>query len=84
MRRFWFYSNQADRVQAEEDLRVLRLLASAPSAETIEKVSKDLSETRGKIYVYAPPSRTLDMDDGLDPEFDRAALQALKAQTRKR
>jgi hypothetical protein len=84
MRRFWFYLKQVDRINAEEDLRLLRLLAAAHSGETIEQVTKDLNQVMGRIYVYEPKAKSFEVEDenAMDPNFDRAGLHALKGKSR--
>lgn len=86
LRRFWFLANQVDRIRAEEDLRLLQVLASSQSAEGYEKAVDSLREQMGQVYVWQPREMTLEVNvDKVerDPEFDRAGLQRLKAMVRK-
>lgn len=83
IKRFWFLVNQVDRIRAERDLRQLALMASVTTAEGYSASFEGLTKQQGTIYVWSPvppPSEIrIDPDTGLDPEFDRAGLQALKA-----
>lgn len=82
IKRFWFLSNQIDRIRAEKDLRQLQMLGSATSQEAYKAAHDHLRDQAGQVYVWqpvAPKEIKIDPDTGLDPEFDRAGLQALKA-----
>lgn len=81
LKRFWFYSRQVDRLAAEESLRMLNLLASATSGEAYSQTVEKLQQQMGQIYVSQPTAQSLAVVDenGLDPEFDKASLLALKA-----
>lgn len=78
IKRFWFYNKQADRVRAEEDLRMINLLASVTSKDAYESALNGLYRQMGEIIVKAPGSEMLDVD-GPDPEYERDKLLALKA-----
>jgi hypothetical protein len=81
IKRFWFYNKQVERMAAEEDLRMIELLAAVTSSEAYGKKLEDLRNIKGEIYVLMPetPTLVLDGNDEMDPEFDRAAFHALKA-----
>lgn len=84
-RRFWFLLTQIPRFEAEEDLRIMRTGASITSADAYEAASKHFEGVIGEIYsmnrqeavVMKVPE--VDPETGLDPQFDRAGLHALKA-----
>jgi hypothetical protein len=82
IKRFWFYHKQVDRLAAEEDLRMLNLLAAVTSSEAYGNTVEKLRRSMGEIYVMMPVQNTLVVVDGkveeLDPEYDRGALLALK------
>lgn len=85
LRRFWFLNNQIDRLRAEKELRYLQLLASAQSGDAFKATYDHLTNQVGKIYVWdeaAPEKIIINSDTGLDPEFDREGLHALKAKNR--
>jgi len=85
LRRFWFLNNQIDRLRAEKELRHLQLLASAQSGDAFKATYDHLTNQIGKIYVWdeaAPEKIIINSDTGLDPEFDREGLHALKAKNR--
>jgi len=85
LKRFWFYNKNINRIWAERDLRMLKLMAHSHSGESITSMSEELVSERGEIHIYQPVIRQLDLtDDSLDPEFDRAGLEALKASTRRK
>lgn len=74
-------SNQVDRLRSERDLRQIQLLASVGSAEAYKHASEYLQGQTGKVYVWemkAPTEIVVDPNTGLDPEFDREGLRALK------
>lgn len=82
---FFWMLNQAHRIDAEEDLRMLRVLAAVNSnQEGYNSISKGLTELLGVTLEYKTggsgkvPKIEVD-ENGLDPEFDREALRALKA-----
>lgn len=82
LKKFWFLSNQVDRIRAERDLRQIQLLASVGSVEAYKNATDYLKDQAGTIYVWepeAPAEITLDPETGLDVEFDREGLRALKA-----
>lgn len=86
IRRFWFYNKQVDRLEAEQNLRTIYLLGSVTSQEGFEKQVESLHTQMGEIFVYAPTTTTYVVDennDELDPEFDRAGLEALRARIKK-
>lgn len=80
---FWLVE-QIGRLEAHEDLRTLNILlvAGAQNAEVISKAVDQLHREVGEIYVYEPtkfvPQEVTMNEEDLDPEFDRASLQALK------
>lgn len=81
LRRFWFVSNMIDRLRAEKDLRQLQLLASVGTKEAYTQTVKTLTEWAGTVYVFEkelPTVVRIDPETGLDPEFDREGLRALK------
>lgn len=82
LKRFWFLSSQIDRLKAEDDLRQFQLLASVASIETYKQMLDHLKSEMGQIYVWQPknvPAEIrIDPETGLDPEFDREGLRALK------
>ncbi|MGV1754829.1 hypothetical protein [Agrobacterium sp. CG674] len=82
VKRFWFLANQIDRIEAADRLNQMEMLASVTSQEGYKMVSEKLVKTVGQVYVWKPHTPkvlVVDPDTGLDPEFDRAGLQALKA-----
>jgi len=82
LKRFWFLSNQIDRLRAKKDLRQLQLLASVTSVESYKAATEFLEKQVGQVYVWkpknVPPVIQIDPETGLDPEFDREGLRALK------
>jgi hypothetical protein len=83
-RRFWFLHNQLDRIKAQEHVFQLQLLGSVQSGEAYEAAMKNLNATVGQVFYYdepasAPVELKIDPHTGLDPEFDREGLRALKA-----
>lgn len=81
IKRFWFLSNQVERHWAEKDLRRVRLMASVGNNESFKLVNENLIKERGQIYVFeqtAPDVLVLDPKTGLDVNFDRAGLHALR------
>ncbi len=83
VRLFWFYSRQVDRIRAEEDLRLLRVLAAAQSGEAMTKEAERLNQELGTVRVFAPVERTIVVDgQERDPNFDKAALDALRMKVR--
>lgn len=81
IRRFWFLANQIERLRAELDLERLQILASVGSAEAYKKATEHLKKTIGQIIVFEPTGyeAVRKVETGLDPEFDREGLRALKA-----
>lgn len=80
-RRFWFLSNQIDKLRAEEGYQQLQILAAVSDAETFKLASENLKERMGQIFVWdepIPSEFAVDPETGLDPEFDREGLQALR------
>lgn len=76
-------NRQIDRIEAERDLKQIQLLAAAGSADGYNKLVEQMNNTVGKIVVYEPSIKRLNLDDDSpDPEFDRAAFEALKAKVR--
>lgn len=81
VKRFWFVSNMIDRLRAEKDLRQIQLMASVGAKEAYEKAFSALNDQAGQVYVLekeVPTEIRIDPDTGLDPEFDREGLRALK------
>lgn len=79
---FFWMLRQADRLQAERDMRILRAFRAAQSeAEGFDAVVKNLEAEMGVVYEFGTfvPSKMVLDDDGVDPEFDREGLRALKA-----
>jgi len=86
IKRFWFLSNQVERLWAERDLRQAHILAGVGSQKGFEFLTDNLRKELGTVYVWeqqSPGTLVLDPKTGLDTQFDRAGLQALKAKTRK-
>lgn len=81
VKRFWFYNKQVDRLAAEEDLRMINLLASVTSGEAYGKAIDNLRKQMGEIHVIVPVARTFNADE-IDPEFERDKLRALKMKIR--
>jgi hypothetical protein len=81
---FWLYVRMVERLEADEDIRMLALMTYSQTGEGIKEIHERLSELRGQIQVYQPEVQTLNLDDdSLDPTFDKAALDALKASIRR-
>jgi hypothetical protein len=82
IRRFWFIANMIERLRAEKDLRQIQLMASVGSVEAYKSAREFLQEQMGQIYVLdigdAPVEIKVDPTTGLDPEFDREGLRALR------
>jgi hypothetical protein len=81
VKRFWFISNMIDRIRAEKDLRQIQLMASVGSKEAYEAAFKSLNSQAGEVFVLEkeiPTEIRIDPKTGLDPEFDREGLRALK------
>jgi hypothetical protein len=86
-RRFWFLLNQIDRLRAEEQLLHLQILAAAGSGDGYKTALDGLTQQMGQIYVWEatiPVEFKVDPATGLDPEFDREGLRALKARHTRR
>jgi hypothetical protein len=82
LKRFWFLVNQVDRLRAEQDLRHIQLLGSAEDGEMRQVAMDNLKTELGKVYVWTetePTEIRIDHTTGLDPEFDREGLNALRA-----
>lgn len=80
---FWLYS-QIERIEADEDLRHLRVAVAAQSnQEGFEQVHSGLAEQRGETMTYRTvqlPYQEADQDENtLDPNFDREGLARLRA-----
>lgn len=85
LKRFWFLANQVDRLRAEQEIRQLQLLGSAQSGDAYKEAIKALKNEMGTVFVWSKNESTeirIDPKTGLDPEFDRAGLQALKKKGR--
>lgn len=81
VKQFWFISNMVDRLRAEKDLRQIQLLASVTTKEAYTEAFKSLNNQAGQVYVFEkeiPKEIRIDPATGLDPEFDREGLRALK------
>lgn len=81
LKRFWFLLAQLSRLEAQDDLRLMRNAASATSGEAYEAATKHFEGVIGEIYNFDRTEKTvmrIDPETGLDPEFDRAGLHALK------
>jgi len=77
-KRFLFLNKQIDRLQAEEDLRLVQLFSAAGSQEGYTALTERLQRQMGNVAVYEQTITVLNMDDNsLDPEFDREGLHAL-------
>jgi hypothetical protein len=81
IKRFWFLVNQVDRIEANDRLNQLEVLASATSGETYKAARERYTQTVGQVYVWKPvaPAEITFDPNTIDPEFDRAGLRALKA-----
>jgi hypothetical protein len=82
---FFWMLRQSERLEAEQDIRMLGLLAAVNgSKESFDGVWNRLQTKVGLVIEFGSRDSQEVMnidapDDGLDPEFDRAALRALKA-----
>lgn len=84
-REFFWMLRQAERLEAQESRRTLELLLSVNSAESVEAAFKALDEDLGVVVEWGkfiPPAFDLANEEGLDPEFDRSGLQALRNKNR--
>ena len=82
IKKFWFLSNQVDRIRAERDLRQLQMLGSVTSLEGYKLATDHLNSQIGQVYVWtpkAPGEIKINPETGLDAELDRAGLNKLKA-----
>lgn len=79
---FFFLYGQTARLEADDGRRQLQLLIAAQSSEGVKQAFEALNNDLGVVYQHSeivhPVVLTTD-DDALDPQFDRAALRALKA-----
>lgn len=80
---YWMYS-QIDRVEAHEDLRMIRVMAAANTdQESFSKVLSSMVEQMGEVEVFetvTPAAEQRDWNENeLDPDFDREGLRRLKA-----
>lgn len=81
---FWLYVKNIERLEADEDLRQLALLYYCQTGEGVQELHERLTTLRGQIQIYQPKVQQLDLDDdSLDPEFDKAGLEALRASIRR-
>lgn len=81
LKKFWFLLNQIDRLRAEDNFRLLQLTAAAGSGEGYETMAENLKKQIGITYVWeeaAPRVIVVETAEGLDPEFDRTAFNALR------
>lgn len=77
---FWLYS-QVHRIEAEEDLRALRIAVTSQSS-AVEQVHAELLALRGETETYRTVVQTSVADEDPntpDPNFDREGLARLKA-----
>lgn len=82
LKRFWFLSNSIDRLRAEENLRQLHIMGAAGDGEALGVAAKNLAGELGQVFVWSDAGSKeirVTTDEGLDPEFDREGLRALKA-----
>lgn len=78
IKRFWFLNRSIDRLQAEQDLRMIQIAASAGSQDGYSSLVDRLNKSMGEIVVFEQSMKTLNLDDDtLDPQFDRQGLHAL-------
>lgn len=81
LRHFWFLNKQIDRLNAEDDMRQLNLIVATNSSEGIQQIQELLNKQIGTVAKFE--RKVLSAEDidpnELDPEFDRAGFQALKA-----
>jgi hypothetical protein len=80
-RQFFWMLRQAERLEAEADRRHLSLLLAVASQDGVGQALSALDADIGVIYEWSKPAPlNLDKidDEGLDPDFDRAGLRALK------
>jgi hypothetical protein len=81
IKRFWFMSNMVERLWAEKDLRQIHLMASVGSEEAFKRTHENLRKEMGTVYVWEEPpvgEIVINPETGLDVEFDRAGLHALR------
>lgn len=87
-RRFWFLHNQIDRIRAEEQMLQLQILGAAQSGEGYKSALEGLTSQLGQVFFYEPTTTPVELKvdptTGLDPEFDREGLRALKARHSRR
>ena len=80
IKRFWFYHRQVDRIRAEKDIRMLHVLAGVTSQEGVTKLQERLSEQVGKLLVYQPIGRSLDINSNdAEAGLNRDQLERLRA-----
>lgn len=83
IKKFWFLNRSIDRLRSEEDLRRIQLMASVGSSEAYSSALNSLQTQMGTIAVMEDKRTVLVLDEnGMDPEFDRAGLRALKGNGR--
>lgn len=73
-----------DRVEAEQDLRLLRVMVAATyTQEGLKEAVEELEKTAGEVFTWGEPTqlqqKKAEGEEGLDPEFNRTRLRALKA-----
>lgn len=73
IRRFWLLHRSIDRLQAEQDLRLLAISVGAQSAEGYKSTSERLRAEQGKVVVYDEVQRAF------SKPRDVAGLMALKS-----
>lgn len=86
VRQFHWLFSQIPRIKAEDDLRFYQIAATAQGAKEGEKIIERLQDDLGVILEFdrfIPKKVELEVtEEGLDPEFDRAGLQRLRAMMR--
>lgn len=86
LKMFWFMTNQIDRLRAEEDMRQIQLLGASQDSDAFKMALDSLKSEMGQVYIWQPSNSPteirIDPTTGLDPEFDREGLMALKAMSR--
>lgn len=72
VRRFWVMNNNIEKIQAQQNLRLLSLMNGSQSKEGSEQLIEHLNGELGDVVVY---------ENGgvdLEPELDREGLEALR------
>lgn len=81
--RFFWMNNMIPRIRAELHLELLKVLVAAQSTpEGLEAFEKEYRQELGTVYYHDQPvgkkTFTVEDENELDPDFDRAGLRALK------